>query len=204
MKTLTYIEPGTIVKAQQGDATASRKIIEQMHRPILAFAYRMLGPGYRDEMEDIAQEIFLRVFRTLDRFDLSRGVKFTTWVFTFVRNYCLDILKKRRMRTVSLTSANQDEAQWDLEDAHVVGPERHAWNQEIQARVDEALQQLPAQQRTVFVMREQKGLDYSEIASRTGVAEGTVKSRLHRARLALRGMLSELEPGRQPLERCCA
>ena len=75
MKTLTYIEPETIVKAQQGDEVASRKIIEDMHQPILAFAYRMLGPGYRGEMEDIAQEIFLRLFRTLDRFDLSRGVK---------------------------------------------------------------------------------------------------------------------------------
>jgi RNA polymerase sigma-70 factor (ECF subfamily) len=204
MKTLTYIEPRTIVKAQQGDEVASRKIIEDMHQPILAFAYRMLGPGYRGEMEDIAQEIFLRLFRTLDRFDLSRGVKFTTWVFTFVRNYCLDIRKKRRMNTVSLTAANPDEGQWALEDDRVVGPERHAWNQEIQAKVDEALEQLTAEQRAVFVMREQKGMEYREIASRTGVAEGTVKSRLHRARLALRGLLSGLEPGRQRLEPCCA
>ncbi len=200
MTTLTYIEPETVVMAQQGDAAASRKIIEDMHGPILAFAYRMLGPGYRGEMEDIAQEIFLRLFRALDRFDVGRGVKFTTWAFTFVRNYCLDVRKKRRMHTLSLTSANQDDGQWAVEDDHVIQPERYAWNQEIRAKVDEALEQLTDEQRDVFVMREQKGMDYSEIASRTGVAEGTVKSRLHRARLALRGLLPGLDPGRGAVE----
>ncbi|MHC4515179.1 MAG: RNA polymerase sigma factor [Planctomycetota bacterium] len=207
MTTLTYIEPETVVLAQQGDQEATRRIIEDMHQPILAFAYRMLGPAYRGEMEDIAQEIFLRLFRALDRFDVGRGVKFTTWAFTFVRNYCLDVMKKRRLRTMSLTAEDGDETQWALEDESAMQPERHAWNQEILGKVDEALSQISSEQRDVFVMREQKGMDYGEIATRTGVPEGTVKSRLHRARLALRGLLAELDPGREPAmapRACCA
>jgi len=204
MTTLTYIEPDIVLLAQQGDQEASRRIIEDLHRPILGFAYRILGPSYRGEMEDIAQEIFLRLFRALDRFDTERGVKFTTWVFTFVRNYCLDILKKRRFSTVSLTSRNEDEEQWALEDDRTVGPERRASSQEIRDKLDEALEQMSAEQRDVFVMREQEGMDYGEIATRTGLPEGTVKSRLHRARLALRGLLAGLDPSREGVETCCA
>ena len=199
MTTLTYIEPETVILAQQGDADASRSIIEDMHKPILAFAYRMLGPAYREQMEDIAQEVLLRLFRALGRFDPDRGVKFTTWAFTCVRNHCLDVLKKRRLRTVSLTAGEPgaDEGQWALEDHGTIQPERYAQSQEIRARVDEALARISPDQREVFVMREQKGMDYDEIATRTGVVEGTVKSRLHRARLALRGLLADLDPARE-------
>ena len=204
MTTLTYIEPEIVLLAQQGDQEASRKIIEDLHRPILGFAYRILGPAYRGEMEDITQEILLRVFRALDRFDIGRGVKFTTWVLTFVRNYCLDILKKRRLHTVSLTSRNEDEEQWSLEDDRTPGPERRAWSQEIRDKLDDALEQMSSEQRDVFVMREEKGMDYGEIATRTGLPEGTVKSRLHRARLALRGLLAELDPSREAMGACCA
>lgn len=204
MTTLTYIEPEIILLAQQGDQEASRQIIDDLHRPILGFAYRILGPGYRGEMEDITQEIFLRLFRAIDRFDIGRGVKFTTWVFTFVRNYCLDILKKRRFRTVSLTSRNADEEQWSLEDERGIGPERQARSQEIRDKLDDALEQIGAEQRDVFVMREQQGMDYNEIATRIGVPEGTVKSRLHRARLALRGLLAGLDPTREVTGACCA
>jgi RNA polymerase sigma-70 factor (ECF subfamily) len=204
MTTLTYIEPELVLLAQQGDQEASRRIIEDLHRPILAFAYRMLGPAYRAELEDIAQEIFLRLFRALDRFDTDRGVKFTTWVFTFVRNYCLDLMKKRRLHMVSLTSGDDDEGQWALEDDHGVGPERQAQSHEIQEKLDAALEHIGAEQRDVFVMREQKGMDYGEIATRTGVPEGTVKSRLHRARLALRGLLAGLDPTPERIGTCCA
>lgn len=202
MTTLTYIDPELVLLAQRGDPEASRRIIEDLHQPILGFAYRMLGPAYREEMEDIAQEIFLRLFRALGRFDPARGVKFTTWVFTFVRNYCLDILKKRRLQTVSLTPRDEEDGQWVLEDDQTVGPERRAWSQEIRDKLDDALQRLRPEQRDVFVMREQKGMDYGEIATHTGVPEGTVKSRLHRARLALRGLLAGLDPRPGVVKRC--
>jgi RNA polymerase sigma-70 factor, ECF subfamily len=204
MTTLTHIEPELVLLAQQGDQEASRRIIEDLHQPVLAFAYRMLGPAYRAELEDIAQEIFLRLFRALNRFDTGRGVKFTTWAFTFVRNYCLDILKKRRLTMVSLTSEDDEEGQWLLEDDQAVRPERQAWSQEIRTKLDDALDQIGAEQREVFVMREQQGMDYNEIAARTGVPEGTVKSRLHRARLALRGLLAGLDPTPERIETCCA
>ncbi len=95
--------------ALDGDLQASRRIVETLHRPILATIHRYLGRRFAEEAEDVAQEIFLKVFRSLDRFDPSRGVKFTTWVFTFVRNHCLDVLKKKRIPTVSLGSAGDPE-----------------------------------------------------------------------------------------------
>ena len=95
---MTDIDNDVVKRAQQGDEAASRIIIESMHRPILATIYRFLGSRYRPELEDIAQDIFMKVFRAIDRFDPERGVKFTTWVYTFVRNHCFDVLKKRRLR----------------------------------------------------------------------------------------------------------
>jgi len=204
MTTLTYIEPETVLLAQRGDQEASRRIIEDLHQPILGFAYRMLGPAYRREMEDIAQEIFLRLFRALDHFDLDRGVKFTTWVFTFVRNYCLDILKKRQFNAVSLSATGEEDGQWVLEDDRTIAPERRASSNEIRDKLTDALGKISAEQRDVFVMREREGMDYGEIANRTGVPEGTVKSRLHRARLALRGLLANLDPNVEPVSSRCA
>ena len=90
-----------VLKAQHGDEAARRAIVEALHRPVIATIFRFLGAGWRREVEDIAQEVFLKVFRALATFDPSRA-KFTTWVYTFVRNHCYDVLKRRRLPTTSL------------------------------------------------------------------------------------------------------
>ncbi len=190
----TLITSETVLLAQAGDETATRQLIRDLHQPMLGFIYRILGPQYRGEMEDIAQDVMLKVFRALDRFDVERGVLFTTWVFTFVRNHCLDVLKKKKLKTSSLSSKFEEEGQWDLTDERAMQPRRQAELNEFSDAVDTALQQIDAGKRQVFVMREQLGMEYDDIAKQIGVAEGTVKSRLHRARLALREILSEFDP----------
>ena len=89
--TLTEITEPLVRAAQKGDNDASRTIVEALQRPVLATIFRFLGPAWRRDVEDLAQEVFLKVFRALPSFDPARA-KFTTWVYTFVRNHCYDVL----------------------------------------------------------------------------------------------------------------
>ena len=187
---MTELSNSTVQSAQQGDQAACQAIVEALHRPVLATIFRFLGTRYRKDVEDLAQEVFLKVFRALPRFDPTRA-KFTTWVYTFVRNHCFDVLKRRRVATTSLHAVGPDEPARDFADRRELVPTRDAENQELGRRIGEALATLGEEQRMVFILREYEGLDYSEIAEVTGVSEGTVKSRLFRAKEALR---QQLEP----------
>lgn len=184
------IDDDTVLRARQGDQEAARAIVEALHRPILATIFRFLGPGHKKDVDDIAQDVFLKVFRALDRFDSTRA-RFTTWVYTFVRNHCFDVLKRRRLPTTSMATRDEDEPSRDFADVRELRPHHDAENQELGRRIGEALQNLGEDQRMVFILREYEGLDYSEIAEVTGVNEGTVKSRLFRAKEAMR---QQLEP----------
>jgi RNA polymerase sigma-70 factor, ECF subfamily len=192
---VTEITESMVRAAQRGDETQSRAIVEALHRPVLATIFRFLGTGWRREVEDIAQEVFLKVFRALGTFDPSRA-KFTTWVYTFVRNHCYDVLKRRRLPTTSLQAVPDGEPARDVVDRRELLPAAGLENQELGRRIGEALAALGEDQRMVFVLREYENLDYAEIAAITGVNEGTVKSRLFRAKEALRERLQPwLEAG---------
>jgi RNA polymerase sigma-70 factor (ECF subfamily) len=192
---MTEITTELVLKAQGGDEDANRAIVEGLHRPVIATIFRFLGPGYRREVEDLAQEVFLKVFRAIDKFDPSRA-KFTTWVYTFVRNHCFDVLKKRRLKTTSMHAVGPDETDRDFADRRELQPTEATENTELGRRIGEALATLGEDQRMVFILREYESLDYREIASITGVNEGTVKSRLFRAKESLRKQLAPyLEAG---------
>jgi RNA polymerase sigma-70 factor (ECF subfamily) len=169
------LSPETILRARDGDEGASREIVEALHRPVLGIIHRFLGPAFRKDVEDIAQDVFLKVFRALDRYDPTRA-KFTTWVYTFVRNHCFDVMKRRWLPTTSV---------YDRE----LGSLRSAANSELGSKIAQALGQLGEDQRMAFILREYEGMDYESIGRITGVSEGTVKSRLHRAKESLRTKL---------------
>jgi RNA polymerase sigma-70 factor, ECF subfamily len=183
------IPEATVHAARAGEAGASRAIVEALQRPVIATIFRFLGPAWRREVEDIAQEVFLKVFRALPQFDATRA-KFTTWVWTFVRNHCYDVLKKRRLPTSSIDATTDDSGQRELRDERELLPTVAAENQELGRRIGEALATLGEDQRMVFVLREYEDLPFAEIAAITGVNEGTVKSRLFRAKEALRHQLA--------------
>ncbi|MFT4514879.1 MAG: RNA polymerase sigma-70 factor (ECF subfamily) [Planctomycetota bacterium] len=192
---MTEITNELVLKARSGDEDANRAIVEGLHRPVIATIFRFLGPGYRREVEDLAQEVFLKVFRAIDKFDPSRA-KFTTWVYTFVRNHCFDVLKKRRLKTTSMHAVGADETDRDFPDNRELQPTEDLENTELGRRISEALATLGEDQRMVFILREYESLDYREIAGITGVNEGTVKSRLFRAKESLRKQLAPyLEAG---------
>ena len=185
---MTEIDVETVLRAQKGDQDASRKIIEALHRPVLATIYRFLGPRWSGEIEDVAQDVFLKVFRAIDRFEPERNVKFSTWVYTFVRNHCFDLTKRRRISTRSLSGEDGD----GLQELPGGGPppSMQAENQELGMQIERAIAKLNEDQRMVFILREYQGLDYAQIAEVMGISEGTVKSRLHRAKEALRDRLA--------------
>lgn len=184
------IDNAIVLAAARGDQSACREIIEALHRPVLATIFRFLGPRWRHEVEDLAQEVFLKVFRALDRFDPTRA-KFMTWVYTFVRNHCYDALKKRRLPTTSLTPTDPNDRPRELPDERELQPGHSSENNELGQHIAQALADLGEDQRMVFVLREYEGLDYAAIAGVIGVSEGTVKSRLFRAKESLR---QRLEP----------
>lgn len=187
---MTEVAESTVQRAQQGDQDACRALVEALHRPVIATIYRFLGPGHQQEAEDLAQEVFLKVFRALGTFDPSRA-KFTTWVYTFVRNHCYDAHKRRRLRTVPLDGDPDGAPVPAPTDRRELLPTQDLENRELGRRIGEALGELGEDQRMVFVLREYEGLDVPAIAAVTGVNEGTVKSRLFRAKEALR---RKLEP----------
>ncbi|MBI4878185.1 MAG: sigma-70 family RNA polymerase sigma factor [Planctomycetes bacterium] len=187
---MVEIADEVVLLAQQGDPDAFRSILEAFEKPVFQTVYRMVGGRFPNDVEDVTQDVFLKVFRSLGRFDAGRGVKFSTWVYAFVKNHCFDVLKKRRLNLVSLDAAmDKDENQASEVEATTRPAEGEALALELDRHIQEAVASLPDDQRLVFVLREYEGLDYREISEVAGCSEGTVKSRLYRAKEALRGSL---------------
>lgn len=177
-----------IARARRGDEAACRDILATFEKPIFQTVFRLVGGRYPSEIEDLTQEIFLKIFRALDRFEPERGVKFSTWIYTFVKNHCFDALKRKRVPTVPMDGRRHaDDEEYSLEPpGQSLEPAVALAGDELSRRVAAAVEKLPPDQRITFVLREYQDLDYQEIAAICGCSEGTVKSRLHRAKEALR------------------
>lgn len=198
---LVQIAPEIVERARKGDADAFAHILEVFEEPVYRTVWRLIGGRFPNDIEDVAQEIFLKIFRNLDRFDPERGVKFSTWVYTFVKNHCFDVLKKRHLPTVSMDAPQRDGEEVGGYDppTREPSPPLRLVHSEIGERVAAAVDRLSPDQRMAFVLREYEGLDYREIAQVLGCSQGTVKSRLYRAKEALRRYLApyvEQEPDR--------
>ncbi len=173
-----------------GDQDASRAIVEALHRSVIATIYRFLGRPFAREVEDIAQEVFLKFFHNLHRYDPTRGTKLNTWMFSIVKNHCFDMTKTRRIKTTSLGDKDGGiDRSIEPSDDRGHEPPNTALRSELGQQIDNALHGLTPDQRLVFVLREYEGLRYKSIAEALCVNEGTVKSRLHRAKVALRQIL---------------
>jgi RNA polymerase sigma-70 factor, ECF subfamily len=170
-----------------GDQTACADLVSAHQRMVYALAYHLLGD--RDEALEVSQEVFLRVFRTLAAFRGQSALK--TWIFRIVVNQARNRQRwwHRRHRTQQVSLDLHVEQCGDLESPGDVLPDRLLASKEVAARIGDALDRLPFDQKTVVVLREVEGLRYEEIAFSLGVAVGTVKSRLTRARQTLRAEL---------------
>lgn len=166
-------------RAQSGNSDAFALLVRRYQGPIVYFCYRMAGS--RQDAEDIAQEVFLRLYRHLDR--LSPQAKFSTLLFGIARNLTLNHLRDSRRRgrdrSVPLESHADAESGYGR-------PAHEARMREIESRVEQAMTCLSPEHRMILHLREVEGLDYAEIATIMKCRNGTVKSRLARAREQLR------------------
>jgi RNA polymerase sigma-70 factor (ECF subfamily) len=139
----------------------------------------------------MAQEVFVTVFKHVDTF---RGdAKLSTWLYRIATNHTRNRMKYLGRRSYNHTSELDEAAERELADAqpsamrpHIAGPEAMLEGLQLERAVQDGIAALEPDHREVLVLRDVENLSYDEIAAITGVAEGTVKSRLHRARLALK------------------
>lgn len=170
-----------------GDNNAFGALVERYQTRVYNLALRMCGNP--DDAFDLAQEAFFRAWRGLPGFQFDSA--FSTWLFRLSANVCLDWLRaKKRRPTVSLTTVDDEdeEVQLELPDPGK-GPEELVLAAEDRAALTKALNGLPVEYRQILTLRAIDDLSYAEIAGILKIKEGTVKSRLSRARLALRNKL---------------
>lgn len=175
-----------------GDVGAYRVLVERHHAPVYRFCLRAMRSP--EAAADAAQEVFLRVVKNAPTWE--RKAKFTTWLYTMARNFCIDEARKGRFRkTESLNEKvgkddDGGDERLDRVASEVPQQDRLADNTRLRKLIDEAVAELPDEQREVFLLREMSGLQFKDIADLTGVGENTVKSRMRYALAALQKRLA--------------
>jgi RNA polymerase sigma-70 factor (ECF subfamily) len=174
-----------IERARAGDGRAFEDLARRDERALYRHAARIVGPGA--DAEDVVQDALLSAWKSIRSFE---GTSFRAWLFRIVTNRALDrVRSKRRRAELPLEPSDDDEVQW-AEPASA-GPELAdlASAHEALVIVEEALRGVPEEQRAALLLRDVEGFAYEEIAVMTSAEIGTVKSRIHRARLAVRNTL---------------
>jgi RNA polymerase sigma-70 factor, ECF subfamily len=173
-------ELALVERCRKGDLAAFEAIYRAHSGRLYSVACRMVGNPA--DAEDLLQEIFLAAHRKLESFRGESALG--TWLFRLATNLCLDHLRSRAARTSQVTGTLDDEP--GLADA---GSRRFAERTVAKMDLERALAQLPEGCRTAFVLHDVEGLEHKEVADMLGIAEGTSKSQVHKARLRLRAML---------------
>ena len=183
-------EKGLVDQCRHGDQQAFARLVALHEGMVLNLAARLLGDG--EEARDAAQEVFLQVYRMLGRFEGRSSLK--TWIYRIVVNHCRNRQRwwrrRRRDRSVTLEDVSPaDAVELSSRSAAGTDPYEECRRHERELRVRSALARLSFDHRTVLLLREVEGLSCEEIAGTLGLPEGTVKSRLSRARESLRQCL---------------
>ena len=175
-----------------GDAVAWEEIVQKYNRRIYNICYRFAGSG--EDAQDLTQEVFIKMYRTLKTYDVGRGA-FMTWVTTITRNLLVDHFRKSKQDRVT---DSMDTAPSEHEDAMPLSeqipdkaapPDAHVQSRETGETVHRALQKLSPELREAVILRDLQDMDYREIAAVLKVPEGTVKSRINRGRAELARLL---------------
>ena len=174
-----------------GDAAAWEEIVQSYHRRIYNICYRFAGSG--DDAEDLTQEVFIKMYRTLASYDSSKGA-FVTWVTTITRNLLVDHFRKTKQdrMTDSIDAASPHEDALPLSEQiqdQSAPPDARVRSREVGETVHAALAKLSPELREAVILRDLQDFDYREIATVLKVPEGTVKSRINRGRAELARLL---------------
>ena len=184
------IEKRLIQKAQKGDVDAFEQLILGYEKLIYNICLRML----QDEQEayDGAQEICLKIWKQIKYFE--GNAKFSTWLYRIAMNQCLDLLRKRKNKEeISLfRQSKEEDSEWILEEKEPADPiNEHVQQLALRDIVSQALSEVKVEHKQILLLRDLEGYSYEEIAEILGISKGTVKSRLSRARLAMKQILTQ-------------
>jgi RNA polymerase sigma-70 factor, ECF subfamily len=175
-----------------GDAAAWEEIVRTYHRRIYNLCYRFAGTA--DDAQDLTQEVFIKMYRTLGSYDVERGA-FVTWLTTMTRNLLVDHFRKtkqdRMTDSLDATTSDHEDAMplSDKIEDKAQPPDAGVQSRETREAVHAALQKLSPDLREAVILRDLQDLDYREIAQVLRVPEGTVKSRINRGRVELARLL---------------
>lgn len=181
-------EKSLLKKAKSGDVEAFEKLIEEHQGKVFNIAYRMIGNF--DDAHDMAQEVFIRVYRSLATF--KEQASFSTWIYRITKNVCLDELRKRKNKNILYIDEDIKLDEGDISrqlESQDETPEIQLERKELKSTIKKAIDALQHDHRLVVILRDIQGFSYEEISKILDCPEGTVKSRINRARKSLRDIL---------------
>ncbi|MDH4036388.1 MAG: sigma-70 family RNA polymerase sigma factor [Candidatus Krumholzibacteria bacterium] len=180
-----------VARARTGDERAYRALLDKYERPVFSICLRMVRN--RDDATDLAQESFIKVFGSLDRY--NQAYAFSSWLFKITSNLCIDYLRKRRIDTLPMDQPIDGE-KGEIQRQYAAPdptPAESFDRREKMERLESAIGSLPEHYRIMLILRHQEDLSYEEIADHLSIPLGTVKARIHRAREMLKGLLNDAE-----------
>ncbi|MDH4121697.1 MAG: sigma-70 family RNA polymerase sigma factor [Deltaproteobacteria bacterium] len=187
-------EHDLVGRVKNGDQRAFRELVERYGRQVRNHCLRMVGN--EDESEDLTQEVFFKVFRSIEKYE--HAYSFYTWLYRITVNCCIDHLRRRKRKPANVSlSHGYGEEGWeagkdrDLPDGRFV-PDNSLSQQQTQDILSSAISQLSHKLRVILVLKEIEGFSYDEIAEIIHVSRGTVKSRLFRARERMKEILTPM------------
>ena len=188
---MSELERSLIRRLKRRDERAFRELLDLHRDRVFNITYRMLGQN-RAEAEDVAQEVFITVFKTIDSF--REESKFSTWLYRVAVNHCKNRIKylarrHDRDRDELDESTTSSGANGAIGGPMPSSPHKQLESAQMEQKLHDAVSKLDDDQRIVVVLRDVEDLSIEEICEITGLPDGTVKSRLHRARLVLRKRL---------------
>lgn len=185
-----------MLRVKHGDMGAFESLVEKFKQPVMGLVYRTLRDA--DEAEDIAQTVFIQVYKSRDRYQPS--ARFSTWLFTIARNFCLNEIRRRVRHPADALDQplndSDDTVGTLIPDATVRNAGDQSLSGELERKVDEAVRDLPELQRTALLLCREEDVSYEEIAEVLGTSLSATKSLIHRARETLKARLKPyLESG---------
>ena len=181
-----------VTRILAGDRDRFTELVKRYEKRVINYVYRITRRY--EEAHDLAQEIFVKVFLALDRYDAK--YQFSTWLFRIAQNSAIDALRKKSVIEVPIARPADDESVKDREFADSgVSPYRAMSNKQLAAAIEKAVEELPADYRELIQLRHFAELSYEEIATMKKLPLGTVKNKLFRARNLLKDVLDHyMEP----------
>jgi RNA polymerase sigma-70 factor, ECF subfamily len=179
-----------MLRYKEGDLEAFEILLERYQQPLFSFVLRFCNDYH--QAEDLVQEVFLRLIKSAKTYEPK--AKFSTYIYTFAHNICIDNFRRgKKRKTTSLSQPIDADEELTFEDTvkdERANPEKEYRQQSLEKALQEAVSELPEEQREVFLLREQMNLPFEEIARVVGCLPSTAKSRM---RYALQSIRQKLE-----------